>query len=108
MVALLVEEKLSRLNRKEPAVSSVIPVGFSLEWSYPVIVRDGGIKDRSICGPRAALKYLHNDLTIRSGRTYWRAVDACNDALRYRGDIDDARNSFIAAYAECMTKLSIH
>jgi hypothetical protein len=89
-------------------VNSVIPVGFTLEWSFPVIVRDREIRDRPIVGPRAALKYLHEDLAIRSGRTYWQAVGACNDALRYRGDIDDARNSFIAAYAECMTKLSLH
>ncbi len=89
-------------------MNSIIPVGFSIEWSYPVIVRDREIKDRSIAGPRAALKYLHEDFAIQSGRTYWKAIDACNDALRYRGDIDLARNSFIAAYAECMTKLSMH
>lgn len=102
------QRPVSRLNRKERAVNCIIPVGFTLEWNYPVIVRDGDIRDRPICGPRAALKYLQEDFGLRSGRTYWRAIDACNDALRYRGNIDDARNSFIAAYAECMTKLHRH
>ncbi|WP_164901756.1 DUF982 domain-containing protein [Neorhizobium lilium] len=86
-------------------MNSVIAVGFTLEWSYSVSVWDDGAGERRIHGPRAALRYLQDDFSIRSGQAYWTAIDACNAALLHRCDVDEARTHFIAAYAEYMVKL---
>jgi hypothetical protein len=81
-------------------MNPVIPVGFQLEWAFPVCVRTGALDDKHICGPRAALKYLRYEITRQSGQPYWSAIAACNSALLYRSDLDRARDSFIAAYAD--------
>jgi len=86
-------------------LNSVIAVGFTLEWAYSVSVWDDRAGEMRIHGPRAALKFLQDDFSIRSGQTYWTAVGACNAALLHRGDLDQARTDFIAAYAEYMVKL---
>jgi hypothetical protein len=85
-------------------MGSVIDVGFKLDWEQPVFVDDGELCYKVISGPRAGLRYLQENLPLRSGQTYWNAVSACSSALLHRSDPDKARTSFIAAYAECMTK----
>jgi hypothetical protein len=89
-------------------MGSVIEVGFKLDWEYPVFVDDGELLDIAILGPRSGLKYLQEGLPLRSGQTYWNAIEACGSALLYRCDLDHARVCFIAAYAECMVKLDEH
>jgi hypothetical protein len=64
-------------------MNTVLAVGFQLEWDLTVYVRDG-LQDRPITGPRQALKYLQDELGIRSGHSYWNAIAACSGALRYR------------------------
>ncbi|MET3587548.1 hypothetical protein ABID21_003673 [Pseudorhizobium tarimense] len=89
-------------------MGSVIEVGFQLDWEHPVFVGDGDLLDTAILGPRAGLKYLQAGLPIRTGQTYWNAVQACSSALLGKGDLDHARVCFIAAYAECMFKIEEH
>ncbi|MDR6817038.1 MULTISPECIES: DUF982 domain-containing protein [Neorhizobium] len=84
---------------------TVINVDFRAEWEFPVSVRDGPINDKLILGPRVALKYLQEELEMRSGQAYWTAVGACISALLGRGDIEDARTRFIVAYAEYMVRV---
>jgi hypothetical protein len=108
MVMVMVAEAFSRHGREEHTLGSIIAVGFALKWEHPVCVRDGDIQDRLIFGPRAALRYLQVDLTVRSGQTYWNAVAACTSALVYEADPDHARNLFIAAYAEYMVNTDPH
>jgi len=63
------------------------------------------INDKLILGPRVALKYLQEELEMRSGQAYWTAAGACISALLGRGDIEDARTRFIVAYAEYMVRV---
>lgn len=90
---------------KGNALDSVISIGFRLKWEHPVIVRQGRIGDKAIQSPREALKYLADSFTIRGGQPYWRAIGACNAALRYRGDVERSRDCFVAAYAEYLVNL---
>ncbi|WP_376742189.1 DUF982 domain-containing protein [Pseudorhizobium tarimense] len=64
-----------------------------------------GLKDKPIKGPRDALRYLRDDIPYQTGRPYRSAVADCNRALRFRCDADDARNSFVAAYADYRVKI---
>ncbi|TWF48064.1 DUF982 domain-containing protein [Neorhizobium alkalisoli] len=86
-------------------MSSIITVGFRLEWEHPVIIRHDHYQDRAIQSPREALKYLTTGFTIRSGQPYWSAVSACNAALRHKGDLELSRETFVAAYAEYLVKI---
>lgn len=88
-------------------MNSVIPVGFGLEWEFAVLVQDG-LLDKSITGPRAALKFLHEDFRHQTGVRFRAAIADCNSALRYRCDAETARSSFVAAYAEYRVKLDRH
>lgn len=85
-------------------MNTVLAVGFQLEWGLSVFVKDG-LDDRPINGPRQALKYLEDELAIRSGHSYWNAIAACSGALRYRCNPEIARTCFIAAYADYLGKL---
>jgi hypothetical protein len=86
-------------------MDTVINVGFRLEWDHPVFVRNGLFDDRSITGPREALKYLETGFSIRSGHSYWAAVSACSSALLYRCHLEQSRDCFVVAYAEYMCKI---
>jgi hypothetical protein len=105
MVPSVPGEALSRMNRKESSMGSVIEVGFQLGWEHPVFVGDSDLLNIAILGPRDGLKYLQQGLPLRSGQTYWNAVHACSSALVRKGDLDHARVCFIAAYAECMVRM---
>ncbi|WP_409457372.1 DUF982 domain-containing protein [Rhizobium sp.] len=85
-------------------MNSVIPVGFGLEWEFAVFVQDG-LLDKPITGPRAALKFLHENFRHQTGAPFRAAIADCNSALRYRCDAEIARLSFIAAYADYRVKL---
>ncbi|EHS51692.1 MULTISPECIES: DUF982 domain-containing protein [unclassified Rhizobium] len=89
-------------------MGSVIEIGFQLNWKQPVLVGEGDLCDTAILGPRAGLKYLQDSLPLRSGKTYWNAINECSAALRHGRDLDRSRVSFIAAYAECMVKIDGH
>lgn len=82
---------------------SVVNVGFRLQWEYAVLVKDG-LEDRSIGGPREALKFLRETPGMCTGYAYWNAVSACSGALQYRCDVDVARISFISAYVHWQMK----
>lgn len=81
-------------------MGTVTEVDFALVWDFPVLVREGNFDDKRIEGPRAALKYLEDGFSIKNGHRYQTAVVACRSALRCRCDLQVARASFIAAYAE--------
>lgn len=89
-------------------MGSIIEVGFQLDWEHPVFVGDGDLLDIAILGPRAGLKYLQVRLPLRSGQTYWNAIEACGAALLHKCELDHARVCFIAAYAECMVRMDEH
>ena len=76
---------------------SVIDIGFSLVWTNPVYINQGGLCDRAITGPRDALRYLQQDIDKRSGQLYWNAISSCGAALRYRFDLELSRRDFMAA-----------
>lgn len=84
-------------------MSTVISVGFSLQWDFAVQVQDG-LDDKAIAGPGDALRFLQQDFAIRSGQEYWTAVAACSGALRYRCHLEIARTCFVVAYASYMVK----
>jgi hypothetical protein len=96
------------MYRKKPPMGSVIEIGFQLKWKQPVFVGEGDLCNEAIPGPRSGLKYLQDSLPLRSGQTYWNAINACSSALRDRRGLDRARVCFIAACAECMVKMDDH
>ena len=91
-------------EEKEVKVGTITEVGFGLSWDYPVLVREGDFDDKRIEGPRAALKYLDEGFTIKSGKRYQTAVTACRSALRSPCDLEASRACFIAAYAEFLSR----
>jgi hypothetical protein len=82
----------------------VIKVNFGAQWDFPVNVANAGTTKLVVNGPGQALRFLHEDFTIRSGQSYWTAVGACESALRLGIDPDVARQLFVAAFAEYMCK----
>jgi hypothetical protein len=88
----------------DQSLSSVIKVGFDLQWDFPVLVNAASTFDKRITGPSGALKYLLQDFPKRSGQSYWAAIGACHSALLYRGNLSHSRNCFIKTYANYMAE----
>ena len=89
-------------------MSAVIEVAFNSNWERPVIVGERDLLDQPILGPRDALRYLQKRFPLRTGQTYWDAINACVSALLHKCDPAHARACFIAAYAECMVTIDDH
>jgi len=81
-------------------VSSVVKIGFAIEWQSPVWVRCGKNGRALIAGPAAAVRFLQQNVENQSGRMYKLAVESCRAALQRKGDIEVARAYFVAACDE--------
>lgn len=70
-----------------------------LFWAYPVKVGLGGGTEQIIRGPADALRLL-SDWPTRGGWFFERARNRCHAALEMSGDVELARQAFLAASLE--------